>query len=147
MAKIIFSLQEIREILLSNKWIRMPPNIKNLRLGADNIHLIVGMGQTSIPLMPSVPLLVPISTRFVRFDKPVAIFEITNKARLTKGIVNRFIPMLKDIIPDYVKVDYPNIHIDINRLLVEKNVKAVQVEEIVFDGGEFTVVIGNASKK
>ncbi|MHC4258992.1 MAG: hypothetical protein ACYSTF_01070 [Planctomycetota bacterium] len=147
MTKIVLSVEEIREILLSNDWIRIPPYIKNLRVGADAISLIVEIGKTGIPLMPSVPLLIPISARFVRFDNPVAIFEITNKGRLTKGIVDLLIPIFKDKMPEYVEVDYPNIHVDVSKLLVEKNIKGVQVEEIVFDDGKFTVVTGNASNK
>lgn len=147
MAKIIFSVEEIREILLSNDRVRIPPYIKNLRVGGDNISLIVEIGKTGIPLIPFVPLLIPISARFVRFDKPVAVFEITNKTRLTKGIVDLLIPIFKDKMPECVEVDYPNIHVDVNKLLVEKNVKGVRVEEIVFDDGKFTVVTGNASNK
>ncbi|MHC4387862.1 MAG: hypothetical protein ACYSX1_04560 [Planctomycetota bacterium] len=147
MAKIMFSLEEIREIMLSNDWVRIPPYIRNLRIGGDDISLIVELGKTSIPLIPFVPLLVPISARFVRFDNPVAIFEITNKARLTKGIVDLLSPIFKDKMPEYVEVDYPHIHVDVNKLLLEKNVKGVRVEEIVFDEGKFTVGTGNASNK
>ena len=147
MAKMIFSVEEMRELLLSNNRIRIPPYIKNLKMGADTISLIVEVGKTGIPLMPSVPLLIPLSTRFVRFDNPIAIFEIANRGILTKGIVDRLIPIFKDKMPDYIEVDYPSIHVDVNKLLVEKNVKGVEVEEIVFDDGKFTVVTGNASNE
>jgi hypothetical protein len=147
MAKIVFSVEEMRELLLSNNRIRIPPYIKNLKMGGDNISLTVEIGKTGIPLVPFVPLLIPISTRFVRFDNPIAIFEITNRGRLTKGIVDRLIPIFKDKMPDYIEVDYPSIHVDVNKLLVEKNVKGVEVEEIFFDDGKFTVMTGNTSNE
>ena len=46
-------------------------------------------------------------------------------------------------IPAYMKLEYPNIVVDIDKMLKEKNVKGVRVKNIFFENGEFAIVTGN----
>jgi hypothetical protein len=42
--------------------------------------------------------------------------------------------------PDFVKLDFPNVYVDIDRLLKEKNIRGIRVKDILFEDAQFTVV-------
>ena len=46
-------------------------------------------------------------------------------------------------IPAYMKLEYPNIFVDIDQLLKEKNIRGVRVKDIFFEDGEFAIVTDN----
>jgi len=39
-----------------------------------------------------------------------------------------------------MKLEYPNISVDIDELFEQKNIKGIQVKDIFFENGEFAIV-------
>ena len=134
MAKIIFSLQEAKEPLLSK--VRMPLSVTDVKAEGDNVSFVL---KTGLPLLSSIP----ISIRYIGFANSIVTFELTvnfAKAWLMKKAINSLIRKYAEGIPDYVRVDYPKVYVDVNALLLKNNLKGVKVDGIVYGDGEFTVV-------
>jgi hypothetical protein len=45
--------------------------------------------------------------------------------------------------PDYVKLDLPNVLIDLEKLFKHKNIKRIRVKEITQTNNQFTIVTTN----
>jgi hypothetical protein len=43
-----------------------------------------------------------------------------------------------------VTLEYPKVFVDINRLLKVRNIRGIQVRDIVLENGEFAIVTGSA---
>jgi len=86
---------------------------------------------------------IPASLRYISFDNDNAIFELT----IVSGHLNKAVSWLNQAlklkIPACMKLEYPNIFVDIDKLLEEKNIKGVQVKDIFFENGEFTILTAN----
>jgi hypothetical protein len=134
MATIIFSLEELLKILISNEL--LPRQIIRARVKGQRVHFVI---RTSAFILPYIPA----SLRYISFDNNNAIFELT----IASGHLNKTVSWLNQALklkmPACMKLEYPNISVDIDRLLEEKNIKGVQVEDIFFDNGEFTIVTDN----
>jgi hypothetical protein len=131
MAKISFSLEELVGVLISNKV--FPPEIVRVSVRGGKIHFVI---RTNLFILPFVPA----SLRFLSFNDSLAVFELTIvSSHLTKSL-DRFRQMLKLKIPAYMKLDYPRLLVDVDMLLKEKNIKGVRVKDVLFEGGEFTIV-------
>ena len=50
---------------------------------------------------------------------------------------------LKLRLPPYIKLDYPKLFVDVDKLLIEKNIRDVHVKDVLFEDGEFTIVTCN----
>ena len=46
-------------------------------------------------------------------------------------------------IPAYMKLEYPKLFVDVDKMLKEKNIKDVLVNDISFEEGDFTIVTCN----
>jgi len=130
MAKITFNLEEIIKILISNRL--LPPEVIRIRVKAERIHFVIKTNTFILPFIPA-------SLKYLSFDDNNAIFELSIVGgRLSKA--TRWInQMLKLKIPAYMKLDYPKMFVDIEKLLQENNIRGVRVKEISFEGGEFTI--------
>ena len=66
---------------------------------------------------------------------------------LVSGQVSKAIGRLDQLfdlkIPAYMKLEYPNIVINMDMLLQERNVRGLQVKDVFFKDGEFSIVTGN----
>jgi hypothetical protein len=47
--------------------------------------------------------------------------------------------------PAFVKLEYPKVFVDIDRLLKERNIRGIQVRDIVFEDDQFTIVTARLS--
>ena len=135
MAKITFGLQELLDIVVSNQF--LPRQIARLRVKGDRVHFVIKTNSFILPFIPA-------SLGYQSFDGSHAIFEFT----LVSGHVNKAIGWLHEALrvqmPAFVTLDYPKVLIDIDRLLREKNIKGIQVKDIVFENGQFAIVTDTA---
>jgi hypothetical protein len=135
MAKITFSLDELMGILISNGL--LPRQIVRVRIKGEIIHFVIKTNSFILPFIPA-------SLRYLSFDNNNAIFEFTIvSGRLSKAVswINQALELK---IPAYMKLEYPNIVVDIDKMLKEKKVKGVRVKNIFFENGEFAIVTDNA---
>ena len=134
MAKVSLSLEELTKILISNGL--LPGEIVRVRVKGQRIHFVIRTNSFILPFIPA-------SLRYVSFDNNNAIFELTIASGHFKKAVSWLNQALKLKIPACMKLEYPNISVDIDRLLKEKNIRGVQVKDIFFENGDFTIVSEN----
>jgi len=134
MAKITFSLEELLKILISNEL--LPHQIMRVRVKGQRVHFVIRTNAFILPFIPA-------SLRYVSFDNNNAIFELTIVSGHQNKAVNGLNQALKLKIPACMKLEYPNFSIDIDKLLEEKNIRGVQVKDILFENDEFTIVTDN----
>jgi hypothetical protein len=134
MAKITFSLEELMGFLISNRL--LPRQIVRVRIKGEKIHFVIRTNSFILPFIPA-------SLRYLSFDNNNAIFEFTiASGHLSKAIswINQALELK---IPAYMKLEYPNIVVDIDKMLKEKNIKGVRVKNIFFENVEFAIVTDN----
>lgn len=133
MAKITFSLEELLKILISNEL--LPRQIIRARVKGQRVHFVIRTNAFILPYIPA-------SLKYVSFDNNNAIFELT----IVHGHLNKAVSWLNQVlklkIPACMKLEYPNISVDIEKLLEEKNIRGVRVKDILFENGDFTIVTG-----
>ena len=134
MAKITFSLEEFLKILTSNEL--LPRQIIRTRIKGQRVHFVIRTNAFILPFIPA-------SLRYVSFDNNNAIFELTIASGHLNKAVSRLNQALKLKMPACMKLEYPNISVDIDKLLKEKNIKGVRVKDIFFENGQFTIVTDN----
>jgi hypothetical protein len=134
MATITFSLEELVEILIANKL--LPPEIVRARVKGERIHFVIKTDSFILPFIPA-------SLRYLSFENGSAIFELAVVSSHLSKAVSWFNQVLKLRIPAYMKLEYPNIFVDIDKLLEEKDIRALRVKDILFEEGEFTIVTCN----
>ncbi len=134
MAKITFSLEELLKILISNEL--LPRQMIRARVKGQRVHFVIRTNAFILPYIPA-------SLKYIGFDNNNAIFELTIVHGHLNKAVSWFNQALKLKIPACMKLEYPNISVDIDKLLKEKNIKGVQVKDIFFENGQFTIVTDN----
>lgn len=134
MAKITFNLEELLEILASNQL--LPAQIARVKVKGDEIHFVIKTNAFILPYIPA-------SLRYLSFNGTNALFELNVIAGLANKAVSWLNQALKLKLPEYMKLDYPNLFVDIDRVLTEKNVRGIQVQDISFQNGRFSVVTRN----
>ena len=134
MAKITVNLEELIKILTSNEL--LPRQIIRARVKGQRVHFVIRTNSFFLPFIPA-------SLRYVSFDNNNAIFEIS----IVSGHLNKAVGWLNQAlklkIPSCMKLEYPNISVDIDKLLEENNIRGVQVKDILFENGQFAIVTGN----
>jgi len=133
MAKITFSLEELLEILISNKL--LPSEIIRSKVEGERIHFII---RTNLFILPYIPA----SLRFFSFNDNNAIFELTLASKHLYNVMKRFESSFQRKMPAYMTFEYPKIFVDVENFLKEKNIRGVQVKDIFFKQGEFTIDTG-----
>jgi len=131
MAKITFTHTELLNILLSNEL--LPKKILRPKIEGQEIHFTV---ETNLPLLQYVPA----SLKYLSFTDNNTIFELTVVNSSLSKTISRLNLLSKLDIPDYVKIDFPKISVDVNELLRQRNIRGVQIKDILFDNGEFTII-------
>jgi len=131
MAKITFSLEELLKILTSNEL--LPRQIIRTKVKGQGVHFVIRTNAFILPYIPA-------SLKYIGFDHNNAIFELTIASGHLNKAVSWLNQALKLKIPACMKLEYPNISIDIDKLLKEKNIKGVQVKDIFFKNSDFTIV-------
>ena len=134
MAKITVNLEELIKILTSNEL--LPRQIIRAKVKGQRVHFVIRTNSFFLPFIPA-------SLRYVSFDNNNAIFEIS----IVSGHLNKAVGWLNQAlklkIPSCMKLEYPNISVDIDKLLEENNIRGVQVKDILFENGQFAIVTGN----
>ena len=130
MAKIIFSIEEMVRIVISNEL--LPKNIVRVKVKGDRVHFYIKTQSFILPFIPA-------SLRFLSFDNNNVTFELTVVSGQVNKAIGRFDQLLNFKIPEYMKLEYPNIVVDIDKLLQEKNIRGLRLKSVVFENGEFVV--------
>lgn len=135
MAKITFSLQELLDIVIANEL--LPKQLARVQVKGDKVHFVVKTNAFILPFVPA-------SLSYVNFDGKSAHFKLTDVSGPVNKIIDRFHQTLKLKIPDFVTLEYPQVSIDIDRLLKEKNIRGIQVRDITLEDGRFTITTDRA---
>lgn len=135
MAKITFTLEELLEILVSNQL--LPPQITRVKVKGDEMHFVIKTNAFILPYIPA-------SLRYLSYDDNTALFELMIIIDQANKAISWLNQALKLKLPAYMKLDYPNLFVDVDRVLREKNIHGIQVEDISFQNGRFIVVTSNA---
>lgn len=130
MAKITFSLQELIDIVASNEL--LPEQVVRVRVKGKKIHFVV---KTNAFILPYVPA----SLGYVRFDGENAIFKLTDVSGPVNKIMGWLHHALKLKMPAFVMLEYPKVFVNIDGLLKERNIRGIQVKDIVLKDGEFSI--------
>lgn len=135
MAKLTFSVEELLEVAISNGL--LPSEIARVRIKGERIHFVIRTSSFILPFIPA-------SLRYVSFDCDNAVFELTIVSSHASKAVGWLNELIKLKMPDYMKLEYPNVSLEINRLIKEKNIKGIRVKDVSFEDGEFSVLTGNS---
>ena len=134
MAKITFSIDELIHILISNELLR--GEILRPKVDGDRIHFVIRTNTFILPYIPA-------SLGYLSFSDNLATFELT----IVSSYLNRAVSRLKQILqlklPVYIKLEYPKIFVDVDKLLKEKNISGIRVKDISLKGGDFTIITSN----
>lgn len=130
MAKIIFSIEEMVRIVISNEL--LPKNIVRVKVKGDRVHFYIKTQSFILPFIPA-------SLRFLSFNNNNVTFELTVVSDQVNKAIGRFDQLLNFKIPECMKLEYPNIVVDIDKLLQEKNIRGLRLKSVVFENGEFVV--------
>ena len=134
MAKITFNLEELIQILISNELLRS--EILRPKVEGDRIHFVIRTNSFILPYIPA-------SLGYLSFSDNQAIFELTIVSSHLNKAVSRLKQILQPKIPDYTRLEYPKILVDVDKLLKEKNIRGIRVKDLSFEGGEFTITTCN----
>jgi hypothetical protein len=134
MAKITFSLVELTQILVSNELLH--GEILRLKVDGERIHFVIRTNSFVLPYIPA-------SLGFLSFSDNQAVLELTIVSSHLNKAVSRIKQMLQLKLPAYMKLEYPKIFVDVEKLLEEKNIKGIRVENVSLKDGEFTITTCN----
>lgn len=134
MAKLIFTIEELIKILISNEL--LPKNIVRVKVRGDSVHFYIKTQSFILPFIPA-------SLRFLSFDNNNVTFALTIVSGQVNKAIGRFDQLLDFEMPVYIKLEYPNIVVDIDKLLQEKNIRGLRLKSVFFENDEFVVVTDN----
>jgi hypothetical protein len=130
MARITFSLQELVQIVVSNEL--LPQQVVRVRVKGEKIHFVIRTNTFILPYIPA-------SLVYGTFDGGHAIFELRNVGGPVNKVMGWLHQALKLKIPDFVKLKYPNVSIDTDKLLKKNNIRGIRVTDIALKDGQFTI--------
>jgi len=135
MAKITFNLEELIQILTSNELLRR--EITHPKVEGDRIHFIIKTDSFFLPYIPG-------SLGYSDFNNNLAIFNLKIVSSHLNKVIGRLKQILQLKLPAYMKLEYPKILVDTDKLLEEKNIKGIRIKDISYKNGEFTITTCNA---
>jgi len=135
MAQLTFNIEELLEAAISNGL--LPSEIARVRIKGERIHFVIRTSSFILPFIPA-------SLRYLSFDGNDAVFELTIVSSHASKAIGWLNELIKLKTPDYMKLEYPNVSVEINRLIEEKNIKGVRVKDVSFKDGEFSIITGNS---
>jgi hypothetical protein len=138
MAKITFDLQELLELVISNEL--LPRQVARLRVKGDKIHFVIKTNAFILPFIPA-------SLGYVGFDGNKAIFELTVVSAQVNKAMGWLQQALELKLPAFVTLEYPKVSVDIDRLLKERNIRGIQVSDVVLNNGVFAIVTNSSRAK
>jgi hypothetical protein len=134
MARITFSLEELLGTLISNQL--LPREIVRVRVKGERIHFVIKTNSFILPFIPA-------SLRYLSFDDGNVAFELS----VAGGHLNKAMSWLDQVLklrmPANVRLEYPTVFVDVDKLLEEKNIRGVRVKDVSSKDGEFAIVTDN----
>lgn len=134
MAKITCSLEELIQILVTNLLLRS--EILRPKVEGDRIHFVIKTNSFILPYIPG-------SLGYSGFSNNQAIFNLTIVSSHLNKALGRLKQILQLKLPVYMRLEYPKIFVDVDRLLEEKNIKGIQVSDITLKDGVLTIITNN----
>lgn len=134
MATITFDLEEFIQILTSNELLRS--EIIRPKVEGERIHFVIKTDSFILPYIPG-------SLAYSDFSNNQAVFKMTIVSSHLNKVVGRLKQILQLKLPTYMKLEYPKIFVDMNKLLEEKNIKGIRIKDISFKDGVFTITTCN----
>ncbi len=134
MAKITFNLEELLSILLANDV--LPEQIQKANAGGDTIEFVVKTGVFILPM-------VPVSLKYVGYEGDEINFEITVAGGRFSDLIGGFAEQFESKMPPGVRLEFPQLYVDVAKLLEAKNIKGLRLSEILVNDGEFAIVISS----
>ena len=126
---IIFSLEELTQILISNEILR--GEILRPKVDGDRINFVIKTNSFILPYIPA-------SLGFLSFSDGQAIFELTIVSSYLNKTISRLKQILQLKLPAYIKLEYPRIFVDVDKLLEEKNIRGIRIKDVSLKDGELT---------
>ena len=126
---IIFSLEELTQILISNEILR--GEILRPKVEGDRINFVIKTNSFILPYIPA-------SLGFLSFSDGQAIFELTIVSSYLNKTIGRLKQILQLKLPAYIKLEYPRIFVDVDKLLEEKNIRGIRIKDVSLKDGELT---------
>lgn len=123
MAKLILKLNEIVKLAKENLY--LPPQVSDIKTIGNQIKITINPGK-----------FVPDLSALISFNK----FK-NGKVQLTVktyGPVDLLLKFIKIPTDDWLEIDLPIIRIDINKQ-ISKNVKGIQISDVIFENDEFLI--------
>jgi hypothetical protein len=134
MARITLSLEELLGTLISDQ--PLSRQIVRVRVKGERIHFVIKTNSFILPFIPA-------SLRYLSFDDGNAVFELSVAGGHLHKAVSWLDHVLKLRMPAYVKLEYPTVFVDVDKLLEDKSIKGVRVKDVFFEDGEFAIVTGD----
>jgi hypothetical protein len=134
MAEITFNLEELIQILTSNELLRS--EILRPKVEGERIHFVIKTDSFILPYIPG-------SLGYSDFSNNQAVFNLTIVSSHLNKVVGRLKQILQLKLPVYMKLEYPKIFVDVDKLLEGKNIKGIRVKDISFKDGVFTITTCN----
>ncbi len=132
MAVITFTYDELLEILKSNNL--LPAQIAKAEIKNECFHFSVRTETFLIPFVPA-------SLRYLSYENNIVTFELTVVSSHFNKALGWFTQSLQARLPDYLKLDLPNLLFDMEKLFQERNIKGIRIKEIIHEPCQFTVII------
>ncbi|HUT30711.1 MAG TPA: hypothetical protein VMX13_13030 [Sedimentisphaerales bacterium] len=135
MAQIIFTPGEAVNMLMANDL--LPEVITDIKVSDDTLVLNVA---TPLPLVDSLP----VSIKYLGFKEGRLELEVSVpilKGKMLETVVHLVQGTLERRFHEQIQLDYPRLYVHINRLLVAKNIRSVEVREITFERGFFEIMV------
>lgn len=135
MARLTLSLEELVQIMIANGLFTW--QIARVRVKGESIHFVIKTNSTILPFIPA-------SLKYLSFDRGDAVFELTVVSRHAGKAIGRLSHMLEPKIPAYMRLEYPKLFVNIDKLLESKSIGGIRVKDIFYENGEFAIVVGKA---
>ena len=134
MANITFTLEELLALVLSNNL--LPSQIVRAQIKEDSFHFAVKTDAFILPFIPA-------SLKFLSFENNIAMFKLNLVSIHFNKALSMFGQSYESKLPEYVKLELPNILIDLEKLFRAKNIKGIHIKEVTRENDLFTIVTEN----
>lgn len=134
MAKITFNLEELIQILASNELLRS--EILRPKVEGERIQFVIKTESLILPYIPG-------SIIYSDFAENQMIFKLSILSNHLNKIIGRLKQVLQLKLPAYMRLEYPKIFVDVDKLFEEINIRGIKVKDITYKQGGFTITTYN----
>lgn len=134
MAKIVFSLEELLSVLTANDV--LPEQVQQARANGDTVEFVIKTGVFILPM-------VPVSLKYAGYEGGEITFEMSVAGGRFSDVIGGFAKQFESKMPPGVRLEFPQIYVDVGKLLESKNIRGVSLSEVSVNDGEFAVVVSS----